>query len=134
MILRIKAPGEWLEKLTQKEVALSVRCNLCSSLRQRIEPTCTGVLTKADTVQDGEHDKWLDVVEGRRYHLQLGYFCTKQPLKLDLSFEESRSEEVAFFKRTEPWKSFGAGIQQRYGTDSLISFLSGRLSQYISDT
>ncbi|GAA5871535.1 hypothetical protein JCM8547_001366 [Rhodosporidiobolus lusitaniae] len=53
-----------------------------------------GVLTKADLVQSGEHASWIDMLEGRKYPLSLGYFVVKQlspkQLKKNLSFDEAR--------------------------------------------
>ena len=40
------------------------------------------MLTKPDTIPAGASTTkqlWIDVIEGRRFPLKLGYFCTKQP-------------------------------------------------------
>ncbi|GAA6042060.1 hypothetical protein JCM8097_004088 [Rhodosporidiobolus ruineniae] len=95
-----------------------------------------GVLTKADTVQAGEHDNWIALLEGRQYHLANGYFCTKQPgaedLKKNLSFEQARAAEIEFFKMQAPWNGL-AGSKNRLGTGNLTKFLSDRLGKYIAE-
>lgn len=98
---------------------------------------CTGVLTKADLVQRGEHDSWLDLLAGRKNRLANGYFVTKQPapedLAKNLSFEDARAAEAAYFKAAEPWSLLNSGEQSRLGTRNLTNFLSERLGRYIGD-
>ncbi|GAA5927851.1 uncharacterized protein JCM15063_006013 [Sporobolomyces koalae] len=94
-----------------------------------------GVLTKADTVQEGEHGRWLHILQGERAKLMNGYFATKLPgaadLGKDLSFEATRAQEAAFFNSTAPWSSLPTEVHNRLGIPRLTAFLSDKLSAYI---
>ncbi|GAA6008899.1 hypothetical protein JCM11491_003826 [Sporobolomyces phaffii] len=94
-----------------------------------------GVLTKPDTLQEGEHDRWLQVLRGERARLVNGYFSTKQPgaadLAKNLSFEDAREAEKNFFLSTQPWSSLSSEVQRRLGTAKLTEYLSDKLSTYI---
>ncbi|KAG0664588.1 hypothetical protein C6P46_001184 [Rhodotorula mucilaginosa] len=83
-----------------------------------------GVLTKADTVQRGEHASWLELVEGRRHQLAHGFFVTKQPgtedLAKNLTFQKARSAEAKFFDRVEPWNNLAPHVKRQLGTRHLI--------------
>lgn len=96
-----------------------------------------GVLTKADALLPGEHDRWIEILRNKRYPLKLGYFVCKQPgaadLKLNNSFAHSRAAEKTYFNTTTPWSTLPFDIQAKFGTDKLTAFLSERLSQYISE-
>ncbi|GAA5960847.1 hypothetical protein JCM8115_000172 [Rhodotorula mucilaginosa] len=96
-----------------------------------------GVLTKADTVQRGEHASWLELVEGRRHQLAHGFFVTKQPgtedLAKNLTFQKARSAEAKFFDRVEPWNNLAPHVKRQLGTRHLVAFLSDRLGSYISE-
>ncbi|POY75200.1 hypothetical protein BMF94_1832 [Rhodotorula taiwanensis] len=96
-----------------------------------------GVLTKADTVQRGEHTPWLELVEVRRHQLAHGFFVCKQPgtedLAKNLSFQDARAAEVDFFKSEEPWNTLAPHIRRQLGTGHLVAFLSDRLARYISE-
>ncbi|KAK4705698.1 hypothetical protein P7C70_g494, partial [Phenoliferia sp. Uapishka_3] len=96
-----------------------------------------GVLTKADTLQEGEHSRWLKVLRGESHQLALGYFCTKLRGTADLqggnvSYEASRAAEATFFSTVAPWESLKGDIRQRLGTKSLVDFLGDRLSLFMS--
>lgn len=97
----------------------------------------SGVLTKADTVQRGEHASWLELVEGRRHQLAHGFFVTKQPgtedLAKNLTFQKARSAEAKFFDRVEPWNNLAPHVKRQLGTRHLVAFLSDRLGSYISE-
>ena len=92
-------------------------------------------MTKPDTLQEGEHDRWLQVLRGDRARLVNGYFSTKQPgaadLGKNLSFEAAREAEKNFFLSKEPWSSLPAELQRRLGTPKLTEYLSNKLSSYI---
>ncbi|GAA5984144.1 hypothetical protein JCM10908_006067 [Rhodotorula pacifica] len=96
-----------------------------------------GVLTKADTVQRGEHTSWLALVEGRRHQLAHGFFVTKQPgtedLSKNLTFQEARAAEREFFKTVEPWVNLAPHVKRQLGTGNLVAFLSDRLGSFISE-
>ncbi|GAA6050992.1 hypothetical protein JCM3770_005359 [Rhodotorula araucariae] len=92
-----------------------------------------GVLTKPDTLQNGEHASWLDLIEGRKHRLRSGFFVTKQPapedLKKNWSFEEARAAEKAYFRQAEPWNTLDHGLRGRLGTGNLTAFLSDHLGR-----
>ncbi|KAG8903486.1 hypothetical protein FRB99_003229 [Tulasnella sp. 403] len=95
-----------------------------------------GVLTKPDTLQSGEEQMWLNVLEGRRHPLLHGYYMTKQPatkeLSEKLSFEEARRREQEFFETTPIWANSTAS--NRLGTPNLTKNLSRLLSGLIDQT
>ncbi|KAF9507704.1 hypothetical protein BS47DRAFT_1488702 [Hydnum rufescens UP504] len=97
-----------------------------------------GVLTKPDTLQPGEEKGWLDVLEGGRYPLALGYYITKQrapnELALKMSSVEARKREATFFAGTQPWNQCGLALKERMGTGSLTLNLSKLLSGLIDRT
>jgi|SRR5579859_6630774 len=92
-----------------------------------------GVLTKADTVQEGEHDPWIDVLTGKSHPLLLGYYATRLPSQKEIEqiWETSRRKERNFFQSKEPWNK--VPNKERLGTDKLIGALSARLSQMIQN-
>lgn len=93
------------------------------------------MLTKADLVLDGEQSGWLDILEGRKHHLSLGYFITKQPGPKDqLSHAEARTAERDFFANDETWSKCPSSIQGRMGTKQLGVSLSLLLSRLIDRT
>ncbi|GAA6020454.1 hypothetical protein JCM10207_000005 [Rhodosporidiobolus poonsookiae] len=94
-----------------------------------------GVLTKADTVQHGEHSIWLAMLEGKTHALKHGFFATKQPgpadLERNLSFEEARALEAQFSTQA-PWSTANLALKNRFGVANLTKFLSVRLAEYIA--
>ncbi|GAA5967806.1 hypothetical protein JCM11641_005771 [Rhodosporidiobolus odoratus] len=96
-----------------------------------------GVLTKADTVQAGEHDTWIELLTGHKHRLTNGYFCTKQPspeqLKQNLSFAHARALERDFFKAEAPWNTLEHDAKKRLGVGKLTEFLSDRLGKFIEE-
>ncbi|KAG9045356.1 hypothetical protein FS837_006454 [Tulasnella sp. UAMH 9824] len=95
-----------------------------------------GVLTKPDTLQPGEEQMWLNVLEGRRHPLFHGYYMTKQPgtkeLQEKLSWEEARAREKEYFETTTIWANSSA--TNRLGTPNLTRNLSRLLSGLIDQT
>ncbi|KAK0211639.1 P-loop containing nucleoside triphosphate hydrolase protein [Armillaria fumosa] len=97
-----------------------------------------GVLTKPDMLPEGSVKNralWLDVVEGRRFPLKHGYYCTRHPDDADrsqgMTSEEARKAEVEFFARTEPWN---ISIKPHYfGVKNLTAALSSLLIQVIQE-
>ncbi|KAI0650981.1 P-loop containing nucleoside triphosphate hydrolase protein [Trametes meyenii] len=98
-----------------------------------------GVLTKPDTLTAGAtkaRDMWLDVLEGRRYPLLHGYYCTRQPDDDErlrgIAGAAAREAEAAFFSSTAPW----AGVQrrERFGTTNLVQSISKLLTQIIRES
>ncbi|KAJ3559507.1 hypothetical protein NM688_g311 [Phlebia brevispora] len=94
-----------------------------------------GVLTKPDTIQHGEEQAWLSVLEGASHPLKHGYFVTKQPspkeLEEKISFETARQRERAFFEGTAPW-SDRTTLRNRMGTPNLTKELSRLLGNVIN--
>ena len=96
-------------------------------------------MTKPDTLTSGAtkaREIWLDVIEGRRFPLRHGYFCTRQPDDDErmngITAEQARQAETTFFKNTSPWSR--STQQQRFGTNYLIASLSRLLSQVIDES
>ncbi|EJC99591.1 uncharacterized protein FOMMEDRAFT_92854 [Fomitiporia mediterranea MF3/22] len=97
-----------------------------------------GVLTKPDTLQDGEHKQWLDVLAGRKHPLTHGYYVTKQasPAELQerLAYEQGREREWSYFANQSPWREQDSRVCQRLGVPNLTTRLSTLLSQLIEKT
>lgn len=98
----------------------------------------TGVLTKPDTLQEGEERGWLDILEGRKHRLALGYFITKQPSPLDVEngilHSDARLKEREFFDESPVWSACPSTIRDRMGTKQLGANLSKLLSELIDQT
>ncbi|EJC99594.1 uncharacterized protein FOMMEDRAFT_148530 [Fomitiporia mediterranea MF3/22] len=97
-----------------------------------------GVLTKPDTLQNGEYDQWLDVLTGRKHQLTHGYYVTKQASPLELqerpTYEEGRERERTFFATQSPWRDQAPRVRERLGVPNLTMRLSTLLSQLIEKT
>ncbi|KAI0791138.1 P-loop containing nucleoside triphosphate hydrolase protein [Abortiporus biennis] len=98
-----------------------------------------GVMTKPDTLTSGAtkaRDLWLDVLEGRRFSLRHGYYCTRQPdddeRSQGITTQQARVAEQVFFAKTSPWSK--STQQNRFGTNNLVASLSKLLTQVIDDT
>ncbi|KIY62344.1 hypothetical protein CYLTODRAFT_361648 [Cylindrobasidium torrendii FP15055 ss-10] len=98
-----------------------------------------GVLTKPDMLTGGATKSlslWLDVIEGRRYPLSHGYFCTKQPDDRDRSENvtsaQARTKEKEFFRSTSPWRT--SIRPDHFGTEHLVRKLSTLLVSVIDET
>ncbi|TDL25543.1 hypothetical protein BD410DRAFT_717419 [Rickenella mellea] len=94
-----------------------------------------GVLTKPDTLQEGEEPAWLKVLSGESHPLRHGYYVTKQPniseLEQKLDHGEARQREKEYFASQAPWKSAPPMIRNRIGVPNLTRELSRLLSQLI---
>ena len=95
-----------------------------------------GVLTKVDLVQTAQKKKeWLDVIEGRSYHLKHGYYCTRQPNEDErgnrITLAEARATEEDFFIDNLPWARSTAS--KRFGTHNLVTSLSTLLAKIINE-
>lgn len=97
-----------------------------------------GVLTKPDTVERGAYQSKIDVLMGKTYALNLGYYCVKtrtpQELLDNVSFKASRDNERIFFAQNEPWKSLPAHLRKRLTTDNLEAKLTELLTKKIQDS
>ncbi|KAG6863142.1 hypothetical protein C0991_007944 [Blastosporella zonata] len=98
-----------------------------------------GVITKPDMLTAGStkaREIWLDIIEGRRHPLVHGYYCTRQPddaeRAADISPEEARAAESAFFSNTPPWST--STLKNHFGTVHLVASLSQLLVGIINDT
>ena len=92
----------------------------------------TGVLTKADTVGEGEFEKWLKILEGKSYLLYHGYFVTRLPSakEMDWKWDKVRSRGENWFRSSKPWCHLD---QTHFGHQSLVRKLSDRLSEMIEE-
>ena len=76
-----------------------------------------GIITKVDTIEEGLEDKWLDVVENKRYPLKLGYCLVKNPnqreLNMKKTYEEYRQMENKFFETHRVWSNVKALLKKR---------------------
>ncbi|KAI0673303.1 P-loop containing nucleoside triphosphate hydrolase protein [Trametes maxima] len=98
-----------------------------------------GVLTKPDTLTAGAtkaRDMWLDVLQGRRYPLLHGYYCTRQPDDDErlrgIAGATAREAEAAFFSSTAPWATVKR--RERFGTTNLVQSISKLLTQIIRES
>lgn len=111
-------------------------------LAKQVDPTgqrTIGVMTKPDTLPPGatkSRDLWLDVIEGRRFPLKHGYYCTRQPdddeRTKGITTAQAREAEMAFFRNNAPWST--SAQKHRFGTTQLVANLSKLLTQIIYDT
>ncbi|TCD67244.1 hypothetical protein EIP91_000373 [Steccherinum ochraceum] len=89
-----------------------------------------GVMTKPDLIQQGEHHRWLSI-------LNVGYFVTKQPSPQELqdhvAFSTARERETTFFEGNSPWNEH-ADLRFRFGIPNLTSELSNLLGEIIAKT
>ena len=92
-----------------------------------------GVLTKIDTIEEGCHGKWIEVLNGSTHSLNHGYFAVRNPSKTELnsniSFQAARELEEQAFKE-HPWDLCQVDTN-RYGINHLKSYLSLILSNLI---
>jgi hypothetical protein len=83
-----------------------------------------GVLTKPDQVEEGCHGQWLQVLQGQRYPLALGYYAVKNPNQAALmrgtSSAAARLQEDAFFESSAPWSRSPPDQRSRLGALSLL--------------
>ncbi|KAI0087492.1 P-loop containing nucleoside triphosphate hydrolase protein [Irpex rosettiformis] len=98
-----------------------------------------GVLTKPDTIPPGatkSRELWLEVIEGRRFPLKLGYFCTRQPDEDEraahITQEDARAAESDFFENTAPWSR--STHRHRFGTQNLVANISAHLVKIIDES
>lgn len=92
----------------------------------------SGVLTKADTVMEGEYETWLNILNGKSHQLHHGYYATRlpSPKEMNQTGEEARKKEVNFFQSRQPWCNVD---KNRVGIGKLTEALSVRLSQMIEE-
>lgn len=93
-----------------------------------------GVLTKADTLQEGEYDPWVKILNNQSHVLRRGYYMTRlpgpTPKEMAQTWEESREIERRFFKK-QPWSQ--QPDKSRFGIDKLKEALSSGLAKMIEE-
>jgi len=89
-----------------------------------------GVLTKPDLVDKGTEMNIIDLVEGRKHQLQLGWHLLRNPGQSDLNnFIRTRNSiENDFFRNTSPWKTLDT---EKVGVDPLRIRLQAILTDHI---
>jgi hypothetical protein len=94
-----------------------------------------GVLTKADTLQEGEYDQWIKILNNESHYLRRGYYVTRLPgptaKEMAQTWDESREIERRFFKK-QPWSQLSD--KTRCGIDKLKEALSSGLAKMIEQT
>lgn len=89
-----------------------------------------GVLTKPDLVDNGAEDAVVDLIEGRRQGLKLGWHLLRNPGQAEL-LDGSRSRnaiEKEFFATATPWNSLD---KSKVGIESLRNWLQEILAGHI---
>ena len=91
------------------------------------------MLTKADTVSQGEHESWINILENRTHNLHHGYYVTRLPATKEMaqSWEQTQVTEENFFKSHEVWCKID---KHRTGTQNLARAASMLLTQMIEET
>lgn len=89
-----------------------------------------GVLTKPDLVDKGAETAVLDLIEGRRHQLQLGWHLLRNPGQADLghSTRNRHAIEKEFFARQGPWNRLE---EEKVGVVSLRTRLQEILAGHI---
>lgn len=88
-----------------------------------------GVLTKPDLIDHGSEGAVMDLVEGRKHRLRLGWHLLRNPGQSDLNEGRSREAiEENFFIKTSPWKDIE---KSKVGVDSLRNRLQAVLEDHI---
>ncbi|KAJ3000968.1 hypothetical protein HDV02_000037 [Globomyces sp. JEL0801] len=93
-----------------------------------------GVLTKPDTIEEGTHDRWLQVLLGNQYSLNLGWFMVKLPSKIEIkdcqNVSDNQKLESKFFSNTFPWSNLRSR-SDRFGISRLTIELNKLLAELI---
>ncbi|CAO1621287.1 unnamed protein product [Sympodiomycopsis kandeliae] len=126
-------------------ILLTINC--CDDIQNQVGATLArkadpegkrtvGVLTKTDQIAEGDHQSWLDVLNGIKEALQFGYYAVKNPATKELNegitFEQARAVEKAFFQ-TAPWSQQPQSTQGRLGIARLSARLSSLLEHFIQE-
>jgi hypothetical protein len=91
-----------------------------------------GVLTKADTVEKGDHKCWFKVFNNQSHVLRHGYHMTRlsSAAEMNQDWSTTREMEIEFFRSQSPWSQLD---KSRVGMESLTEALSRALSKMIED-
>ena len=91
-----------------------------------------GVLTKPDLVDKGAHKPVIDLLEGKRHKLSLGWHIVRNPGQQELDNANAainrHSLEDEFFRREAPWNTVQ---KEKRGIVSLRTKLQGVLAAHI---
>ncbi|KLO09760.1 hypothetical protein SCHPADRAFT_833534 [Schizopora paradoxa] len=96
-----------------------------------------GVFTKPDTLKQGEHEPFVEILTGRNQECQLhhGYFVTRLPnveeRKKNLSHSDVLAQDKGFFEEEKPWSEL-LEFRDQMGVANLTTKLSLLLSQLIT--
>ena len=94
----------------------------------------SGVLTKPDTVEQGELEAWKNFMKNQSHPLLHGYYLTRFPKpdekEMALSLENARKMEHDFFVGNNMWNKLD---RNRLGSPRLADALSRLLSQMIEE-
>jgi hypothetical protein len=98
--------------------------------------TNLGVLTKADLLQEGQHENWLGILKNEKYRLVHGYYAAKlpgsAPQDTHQTWEQIKESEKRFFKK-DPWNKLASVYGGKLGTDNLKEVLSKSLAKMIEE-
>ena len=93
-----------------------------------------GVLTKPDTVEQGELEAWENVMKNKSHPLFHGYYLTRFPnsdeKEMSMSLEKARKMEQDFFIGNNMWNKIH---RNRLGSPKLADALRRLLSQMIEE-
>ncbi|KAM6493629.1 P-loop containing nucleoside triphosphate hydrolase protein [Amanita muscaria] len=108
-------------------------------LAKEADPTgerTIGVLTKPDVVLPssmGQLHKWRDVLEGKTYPLEHGYYCVRLADEAERMKRPSRAESErladGFFRTRDPWSKMS--LRSRFGIPNLVRDVSTLLVLWI---
>jgi hypothetical protein len=88
-----------------------------------------GVLTKPDLIDQGGEGAVVDLLEGRKHRLRLGWHLLRNPGQSDLNAGRCRHTiEAEFFTKIAPWKSLG---KEKLGVQTLRIRLQAILEDHI---
>lgn len=89
-----------------------------------------GVLTKPDLVDEGSESGVLDLIEGQRHQLQLGWHLLRNPGQLQVKDPLTSRQEIErdFFAYEAPWNQLN---KDKTGIHSLRSRLQKIMAQHI---
>lgn len=113
----------------------------CSRLHTRacsLTHWVAAVVTKPDLLGDGStglQDEWLNILQGRKHQLRLGYYAVLLPddkqRKSGLSRAQLDVEARNWFSSKHPWKSTSP---DRLGIPNVVSDISRLLMKIIQDS
>jgi hypothetical protein len=107
-------------------------------LARRYDPTgkrTLGVITKPDRLEKGAEQAKINVLLGKTYKLELGYYVcrnrTPEELNMGTSFLQARQNEQEFFATKQPWCDLDGMVKSRMGVNHLEAKLTPLLTERI---